>query len=47
MKKHKHDWKFVKIYYKSFDIIPGTDTRSATFICHCGLMKEVQVRVKK
>lgn len=42
--KHKHIWHFLRIYYKQ--IFPYTDKRFASFICDCGLIKEVEVRRK-
>ena len=48
MKEHKHDWHFVKIYYKEITSVligKSPEQRYATFICsECGLLKEVEVK---
>ena len=43
-KKHKHKWKFVRIYYKSVLANPFPEKRVSSWICDCGCMKEVEVK---
>ena len=41
----KHNWHFVQIYYTSPLRSPFIEKRMATFICDCGCMKEVEVKL--
>lgn len=46
--KCKHQWHFVRIYYKSPFEKPFTESRCASFICsECGLLKELEVKTEK
>ncbi len=47
MKKHKHNFQFVRIYFKSRFQEPFKELRVATFICECGLLKEVEVKIER
>jgi len=40
--KCKHQFHFVRIYYKPFN----DKERYATFICDCGLVKEVKFKIE-
>ena len=44
---HKHKWQLVRIYYKSPFNHPFDEKRVASFICSCGVIKEVVVKVKE
>ena len=43
--KHKHNWQLVKIYHKLGEELVFPERRYASFICECGCMKEVKVKV--
>ena len=47
MKQHKHNWQFVSTYLKQPFSFAYPDKRVASFICDCGLMKEVTIKLKK